>query len=349
MRVIQVGLGGWGASWAGVVQEATGVDLVGVVDPDPAARRSAADELALAADSCHESLGDAMLAAECDAVLVITPPETHHAMIAEALDAGKHVMVEKPLAATLPQALSLVDRATEAGRVLSVSQNYRFTRPARTVRRLVAEGVLGELISVKVVCRRDTRGLFPPDNFRYSMRHPYVHDMAIHHFDLVRALTGQNVAGIYGRSWPVPDSPFQHDPAVAAIIGLESGATVLYEGDWATHSRETSWNGEWELVGSEARLLWSGDIEDRNVGEISLEPWGQPQRIVEQTPMPIVERAATLQQLREAVEGGEPPETSAADNVNSLAVVLGCIESIESGGLVSIADLLASSEPGRQG
>ena len=343
VRVIQVGLGGWGRSWAEVVREATGIELVGVVDQDPGARRWANGELDLPADSCYETLEEALAGTVCDAVLAITPPDTHYTVVTEALSAGKHVLVEKPLAATLPEARSLIDKAVDADRVLSVSQNYRFTQPARTARRQVVDGVLGELISVRVSCQRDTRELFPPGNFRYLMRHPYVHDMAIHHFDLLRALTGQNVTRIYSRSWSIPDSPYQYDPAMAAIMVLEHGATVNYEGNWATHGPETSWNGEWELVGKEGRLTWSGDVEDRNVGEVKLELWGEAPRSVEQQQLPVVERAATLQQLREAVEDGEPPETSAADNINSLAIVLGCIDAIEGGGLVNVADPLASS------
>lgn len=345
MRVIQVGLGGWGRSWAEVARGTPGVELAGVVDSEPGARSWAEENLGLSAEDCHGSLGEALAATACEAVLAITPPKTHHAVVTEALDAGKHVLVEKPLAATMPEALSLVSRADDAGCVLSVSQNYRFTRPARAARQLVLDGVLGDLISVKVACRRDTRELFPTDDFRYSMRHPYVQDMAIHHFDLLRALTGENVTRIYARSWSVPDSPYRHDPAVAALMTLEGGATGIYEGDWATHGPETSWNGEWELVGSEGRLLWSGDKEDRNVGDVTLEPWGKPPILVEQPQMPAIERAATLQQLRDAIEGGKQPETNAHDNVNSLAVVLGCVESIEGGTPVNTIDPFEVSEP----
>jgi predicted dehydrogenase len=55
-----------------------------------------------------------------------------------------------------------------------------------------------------------------------------------------------------------------------------------------------------------------------------------------------VEREATLQALRAAIEGGKPPETAAADNVRSLAAMLGCVSSIESGEPVDVAALLAA-------
>jgi predicted dehydrogenase len=222
-----------------------------------------------------------------------------------------------------------------------VSQNYRYNAPFRAVQRLVAKGELGGLASIRISCRRDTRTLFAPDDFRYSMRHPYVLDMSIHHFDLIRGATGQDVRGVYARSWRVPDSPFVHDPAVAAILYLDDGVPVIYEGDWATHELETSWNGDWEVVGEVGRILWSGSIEDRGTGEVVLERWGEEARLIEQRDLEFVEREATLQALRAAIEGGEPPETVAADNVRSLAAMLGCVRSIERGEPVDVAALLA--------
>ncbi|HZB09857.1 MAG TPA: Gfo/Idh/MocA family oxidoreductase [Rubrobacter sp.] len=316
--------------------EAPGVELAAVVDPDPEARTH------VGATSGHGVLEDALEAVECDAVLVASPPGTHHIVAKAALEAGKHVLCEKPLATTLQDAFDLVESADKAERVLMVSQNYRYNAPFRAVQRFLIEGELGELASIKISCRRDTRTLFAPDDFRYSMRHPYVLDMSIHHFDLIRAATGRDVQSVYARSWRVPDSPFVHDPAVAALLDLEGGVPVVYEGDWATFGPETSWNGDWEIVGEAGRLLWSGSNEDHGTGEVVLERWGRQPRLVEQRDLEFVEREATLQALRAAIEGGEPPETVAADNVRSLAAMLGCVMSIESGEPVDVAALLAA-------
>jgi predicted dehydrogenase len=318
------------------VAGAPGVELVAVVDPDPEARRHAEPTPGYAV--LEEALGTV----ECDAVLVASPPVTHHVVAKTALEAGRHVLCEKPLATTLQDAFDLVEIADRAERILMVSQNYRYNAPFRAMQRLVMEGELGELASIKVSCRRDTRALFAHDDFRYSMRHPYVLDMSIHHFDLLRAATGRDVHGVYARSWRVPDSEFVHDPAVAALLDLEGGVPVVYQGDWATHESETSWNGDWEIVGEAGRLLWSGSKEDRGTGEVVFETWGREPRLVEQRGLEFVEREATLQALRRAIEGGKPPETAAADNVKSLAAMLGCVGSIESGEPVDVAALLAA-------
>ena len=79
---------------------------------------------------------------------------------------------------------------------------------------------------------------------------------------------------MYARSWRVPDSEFVHDPAVAALLDLEGGVPVVYQGHWATYEPETSWNGDWEIVGEAGRLLWSGSKEDRGIGEVVFESWG---------------------------------------------------------------------------
>jgi len=319
-----------------VVAGAPGVDLAAVVDPDPGARGH------VEATPGFGVLEEALAAVGCDAVLVASPPGTHHAVAKAALAAGKHVLCEKPLATNLEDAWDLVRTAERAELILMVSQNYRYNAPFRAVQRLVMGGGLGELASIRISCRRDTRTLFAPGDFRYAMRHPYVLDMSIHHFDLIRAATGRDVESVYARSWRVPDSPFVHDPSVAALMDLEGGVPVIYEGDWATHEPETSWNGDWEIAGEAGRLLWSGNLEDRGTGEVVFERWGQEPRSVEQRDLEFVEREATLQGLRAAIEGDEPPETADADNVRSLAAMLGCVRSIESGKPVNVSALLGA-------
>ena len=321
LGVVQVGLGSWGRSWAEIVRDAEGVELVAVVDPAPGAHYFAEETLGLPPRSCHTSLGEALEKTGCDCVLVVTPPGTHHGLVAQALGAGKHVLVEKPLDVTLRGARVLVEMANRAGRVLMVNQNYRFNAPFRAAQELVRGGALGKLVGVRIGCRRDTRTLFPPGDFRYSMRHPYALDMAVHHLDLLRAMTGREVRRIHGRSWCAPDSPFRHHPAVAALIDLEDGTPVVYEGTWAHRGPETSWNGA---------------KDDRNVGEVIREPWGEPPRAVEQPRLALTERAAVLQALIAAIERGEEPETAASDNLGSLAAMLGLVESIESGAPVEV-------------
>jgi predicted dehydrogenase len=334
MRLIQVGLGGFGRSWAELTQ-AESVDLVAVVDSHPAAREWAASSLGIPERSVFSTLDEALTAVDAESVLVVTPPETHHAVATAAMNAGKHVLLEKPLATTLDEARDLVAVAAAADRTLMVSQNYRFRPAAAAARRVIAEGILGPLTAVRVRCLRDTRTLWPADNFRYAMRHPFVLDMSIHHADLLRAVTGQEVTSIFARGWRVPDSPYQHDPAVAATMTLAGGAAVHYEGDWATREPETSWNAEWEFIGERGRLRWSGDPADNLAGSLSLRLGDEEPRPLDVPALPVTDRAASLALFQQAVATGAEPETSARDNIRSLAIVLACVASLETGEVVT--------------
>ncbi|MCC2629670.1 MAG: oxidoreductase [Thermomicrobiales bacterium] len=188
MRVIQVGLGGFGRSWAEIARATKGVELVAAVDPSPAARAWAIDALGLEEATVFADLERALDGTATDAVLVITPPDTHHALAKSALRAGKHVLLEKPLATTIDEGRDLIRTAAAMDRILMVSQNYRYRPGAVVARQAVTQGLLGDLAAVRVRCLRDTRDLWPSDNFRYEMRHPFVLDMSIHHADLLRAI-----------------------------------------------------------------------------------------------------------------------------------------------------------------
>jgi predicted dehydrogenase len=338
MRVIAAGLGSFGKSWAEIVRDGEETELVAVVEPGADNRAWALSTLGIAEGLVFGTIDEALAAVECDAVLVVTPPETHLAVAAAALRAGKHVLVEKPLTPTLEEAYAAVNEAEGAGRILMVSQNYRFRPAARAIQRLVREGAIGPLVSVSLDCQRDMRPSYEATNFRYLMRHPYVIDMSIHHFDLIRALTGENVKSIHARSWPVPDSPYRHHPAMAALVTLQSGTPLVYEGSGATYRPWTSWNGDWELVGERGRITWTEGVENPDHGVVRLQCWGEEPVEVEQDHSGPQGRELVLELFRQATLTGQEPETSARDNVNSLALVLACAASIDRGEPVDVAE-----------
>jgi len=304
--------------------------VVAVVDPSPEARAWATDTLGL--DPAMAVADWAVLPGTgtgADAVLVTTPPATHHDVAATALRAGFPVLVEKPLATGMADARALVALADEAGQTLMVSQNYRYARLARAPREAISAGLVGTVLAVRIAFRRDTRTLFPPGEFRYTMDHPLVLDMAIHHFDLVRAITGEEPVSVMARSWRVPDSPYLGDPTCAALIGLGSGATVTYDGDWATHGPETGWNGNWEILGSDGRLTWRDD-------QVHVHRWLGGPVLVPDPGGPADGRDGVLAEFAASLAEGRQPETSGADNLRSLGLILACVRSIELGEMVRL-------------
>lgn len=334
MRLLHIGLGSWGRRWAELVQNTADFHIGAVVDPDPVSRAWAAQQLNLPVENIYQHLADALAGATIDAALITTPPETHRTIAETTLTAGLDVLVEKPLATTLDDALSMAATARQVGKTLMVSQNYRFTGIARTMRQTVLSGQIGELVAVRIAFRRDTRNQFPEGDFRYQMHHPLVLDMAIHHFDLLRAISGLEPVAVDARGWHVPDAPYVHDPACAALITLAGDIPVIYDGDWAPHEPDTSWNGDWELLGSAGRLTWKGDV-------ITLDRWNEATKLLDGHPDPVDGRTGVLDAFAQAIETGEAPETDVRDNLRSLALTLGCVTSIETAAPVALDTLVA--------
>src|SRR5215218_4630863 len=104
MRVIAAGLGSFGKSWAEIVRDGKETELVAVVEPFAENRAWAISELGVPEARCYFTIEAALAGTDCDAVLIVTPPETHLAVATAAVQAGKHVLLEKPLAPTLAEA-----------------------------------------------------------------------------------------------------------------------------------------------------------------------------------------------------------------------------------------------------
>jgi len=145
---IRVGLIGAGyiAGWhAGALRATAGMRLAGVCDSSAEAGEGLAAALGV---PFFPTL--AAMAAGVDAVHVLTPPATHAALAIEALEAGLHVLVEKPMAVTMEEVRALQDAAARAGRQLAVGHNFLGLPSHRRLRRLVAAGELGRISSLRV-------------------------------------------------------------------------------------------------------------------------------------------------------------------------------------------------------
>lgn len=345
LRLIQVGLGFWGGDWAEtILPGVASVQVVGWVDRDPKVRAAKQDALGLPAESCFASLNEALNAVEADAVVVTVPLSAHAAVTQEALDAGKHVLCEKPFTQTAIEAKALAERAAAADRVLMVAQNYRFFPAPIAVRDLIGNGRMGLVASLSVDFRSNANAI----GYRYwDIPAPLLGDMAIHHFDLMRMVLGDDAVTVSCRSWNDTASEFTHDAAAAATIQFAGGAVASYRGSWLNHGAPTPWAGEWRIDGSNAEAWWTSRGRrpadpTRDDCVLLRREEGAPSS-VPLTRLPHIDRAGCLAAFAEAVlEGAEPPAfSSARDNVLSLAISDAAIRSAaEKGRPVQIREVL---------
>jgi predicted dehydrogenase len=245
LRLVQVGLGFWGLDWAEeVLPPATAVETIAHVDPDPAARAVLTTRTGVPLERCFASLAEALDRVPCDAVLASLPTAFHAAVAQQALEAGKHVLVEKPFTTTLGEAVELVRHAEARGLVLMVSQNYRFYAAPLAAADLIADGTLGRPLGVTIDFRRHA----PSEGYRYyGISDPLLADMAIHHFDLLRMILGLEPVEAGCRTWNPPGSPFTADPCGAATILFTGGVVASWRGSWLSRAPATPWGGEWVI------------------------------------------------------------------------------------------------------
>jgi len=177
-RVAVIGAGYLGRFHAQKYAALPGVSLVAVADPDDAVSGRVASEVGCGAvDDYRRLLG------EVDAVSVVTPTPLHYRISREFLEAGAHVLVEKPITATLEEARDLVDTAARLGRVLQVGHLERFN-PAITA----VEGILDRPRFVE----SNRLAPFKPRGTDVSV----VLDLMIHDIDLILNIVGSPVASI---------------------------------------------------------------------------------------------------------------------------------------------------------
>ncbi len=219
VRIGVVGLGYWGPNIARNVAESPRAELSWVCDMNPEALRLASKRYSGTATttSIEEMLDDP----ELDAVAIATPVSTHYDLARAALDAGKHVLVEKPLAASLTQAQDLVDRAERAGLVLLPGHTFLYSPPVTKIKEILDSGAIGEIYFISI--SRVNLGLHQPDV-------SVVWDLGPHDFSILNYWLGRlpNHVSAMTRSCVLP-----HTPDVAFInLRYESGTIAHLELSW---------------------------------------------------------------------------------------------------------------------
>lgn len=337
MRLLLVGAGAWGSTWTGVVAAAAGWELSGIVDVDEEVLERVGSRAGVAPARRFTSVAAAVERCSPRAALVAVPPALHAQVALEVLDCGLHCVVEKPFATTLDDARAVVERARRLGLVVMAGQNYRFRRGARTVARLVRAGTIGRVGSLEIRFQRSP--VF--SGYRLEMDEPLLLDMAVHHFDQVRALLGSDVAAVSAQSFNPPWSPFRGNAAAFARLSMRNGVAVAYSGSYAARGKQTGWDGEWELQGELGSIRWVGDSvlvrpcepERRRRRRLLRRRAGRSVPLVE---MEAEDRAALLAELAAAVRERREPEACGRDNLGTLAAVLAAVESARSGRTVEL-------------
>ncbi|WGF87970.1 Gfo/Idh/MocA family protein [Marinivivus vitaminiproducens] len=351
LTAVLVGCGAMSRKWLEAAQAIDDLDVVGLVDLDVERARLRREEFLPAHCAISADL-EAMLAEHRpDIVFDVVVPEARYGLVRTAFRYGCHVLSEKPMADSLENAASLVDLARQAGRVHAVVQNRRYIDGVRRIRHALASGLIGDVTSV-----HSDFFLAPHfGGFREAMEHVLLLDMAIHTFDAARYIIDALPQAVYCREVNPSNSWYAHGASAFATFEFAGDVIYTYRGSWCADGLRTSWESAWRIVGTRGTLTWDGDRAFRaeRVTGPGI-PTGSSARFseVEASLLPPAGpcpstggHAGVMRDFIGALRGGPLPETVGSENIKSLAMVFGAIESARSGARVPI-DPLAKRETG---
>jgi predicted dehydrogenase len=188
LGIAVVGAGYWGPNLVRNFLASPDWQLVAVCDLD--VERARAVVGGRSEVDCVASLAEVLARDDVDAVAIATPARTHQTVALAALAAGKHVLVEKPLADTFASGKAMVDLAEANGLVLMADHTYCYTPAVLKIRELVEEGALGEILFIDSV--RINLGLVQPDVDVFWDLAP--HDLSVFDFILPGGLRPEGVS-----------------------------------------------------------------------------------------------------------------------------------------------------------
>ncbi len=335
-KVLLTGCGGISHTWLTAVKKLPFVEMAAFVDLNESAARARAAEFGWHSALISTDLSSALDAVKPDVVFDCTIPAAHHTVTLAALAHGCHVLGEKPLADSLAHAQEMIAAAQNAGKTYAVIQNRRYDANIRRVRRFIESGAIGE---VTTVCSDFFIGAHF-GGFRDRMRHVLLLDMAIHTFDAARLISGADPVSVFCREWNPTGSWYDHDASAAALFQMSGGIVYNYRGSWCAEGLNTSWNADWRIIGTKGSLRWDGEtgFQAQSVSKAGgfFSEWQNLELPPYDSPEKTGGHAGQIADFFACLESGTAPETVCSDNIHSLEMVFGAIQSAETGQPVTI-------------
>jgi predicted dehydrogenase len=327
LQIAVVGYGYWGPNLVRNVVERPELELATLCERDDA--RAAAflqrvPEVPVCSDF-DSVLGDPAI----DAVLVATPPRTHHTLARAALEAGKHVLVEKPLARTAAEAADLIELAESNDRVLMPGHTFLYSPPVNKVRDLIHEGALGEVYFV--TSSRMNLGKYQPDGV--------ICDLAPHDLSILLYLIDRPIVQVSASARSIFR---EHNPEVAFLtLTFAGGVTANVQISWLAPRKVR----EMVIVGSRRMVQYDDTAADESVrvfdrGMEFSEPenFGEHQLSYRSGDIvvPRVEAAEPLslelQDFAHAIRTGARPRSHARLGMEIVGAIAAAEQSLERGG-----------------
>jgi myo-inositol 2-dehydrogenase / D-chiro-inositol 1-dehydrogenase len=330
MNIALIGFGAWGQHHATAIQETADLALAGICTRSEESRAAAA-KLGVPVTADYREL---LATPGLDAVDIVLPTRLHHEVASAALAAGLNVLLEKPMAATVEECEDLQAQADDAQKVLLVGHEFRLSTQWGRMRRLIAEGAVGEVQACTIdLWRRPYRQ--GSAGWRHDPEQvvSWVLEEPIHFFDLATWWLKECGAPewVYARGTRLPSTKAGLYDNLTAVVEFETGAhaTVTQSLSAAEHHLTAkvmgtkgaliaTWDGEMDRTTAPRASLKLYDGE--RIGEIEIEASGE-----------FFELRTELAHFAALCKGETDPIITPAEAARAVAICWAAERSIRSG------------------
>lgn len=336
-KVIMAGCGGMSGAWIRPALKRKDLEFVGFMDINEDSAKAKAEEFGLRV-ATGTDLKKLIKATGADVVFDCTIPEAHCTVVTTAIKNGCDVLGEKPMADTMSNARKMLKASLDNNKTYSVIQNYRYQAEIRSLKKIIQSGKIGEVTTLQ----SDFFIGAHFGGFRAQMDHVLLLDMAIHTFDAARFISGADALEVYAEDWNPKGSWFADGPSASAIFTMTDGIKYIYNGSWCSEGKNTPWNSTWRIIGTKGTICWT--IDGNLEAEVVIKKKSGARRLEKKAlPVPIVNwpdnkrgHAGLITEFMSSLRTNKKPPTDCQDNIKSLAMVHGAIESAEKGRKVKI-------------
>ncbi len=347
-RMIQIGTGGFGASWCrsflppNVVGRL--IEAVAAVDLNPQAHQAAIEGLGLPAEKCYTDLQRALDENPADFCTVVVPPACHESVVDAALAHDLHILSEKPIADTLGASVRIAQKVKQAGKKMGVTMSHRFDQDKTSLRHEILSGRWGPLDYL--VCRFSCalRRFASWGKFRHEIPDPLMVEGAVHHLDLLVDMTGAQCDTIYAQTWNPPWGEYAGDSQGLVLMRSENGVRSTYEGAKTNARGLNCWGNEYIRAECEyaTLILDTRELRAHPADGVACRNNADADG---SCALPLLEQPKwantwLIEKFVNWLEGGEPMETNVEDNLQSVALIFAAIESSRTGQPVKVQELL---------
>lgn len=342
LKYIQIGVGGFGQHWCTAVLPRLAslglAEAVAAVDINPDVLQKAGEQLHLPASRLYTHAAQALAENQADFVTIVVPPAAHEAMVDLAVAHGCHILSEKPMADTMAGCCRIYQKVKTAGLKMAVTMSHRFDQDKQSLEAAIKSGAYGPLNYIVHRFTHNCRAFGSWGKFRHQIPDPLLVEGTVHHFDILRALSGANAKMVHALTWNPPWGEYAGDSTGLILLEMENGVKCFYEGAKANASTLNGWSNDYLRAECRDGTL---ELDRRWLRVLRGGAWEQP--LAQDLPL-LQQPAWTNAWLAELfalwLRGGDAPPNSLEDNIQCCALLFAAIESAHRGQVVDVQQYL---------